>query len=92
MDEQATVMDNGGVWGKYILQDLQLPAIHSTPEAIEKYEKAGRKRIHWMDGHVMPGAFQINTAWYYEPTTSTWIDGPWRKGRAAPSESRIPTP
>ncbi len=67
MDEQATVMDNGGVWGKYILQDLQLPAIHSTPEAIEKYEKAGRKRIHWMDGHVMPGAFQINTAWYYEP-------------------------
>ena len=23
------------------------------------------KRILWMDGHVVPGAFQMNTAWYF---------------------------
>lgn len=58
-------MNNGGEYGKYILQDLQLPEIHATPEAIARYEAAGRKRIHWMDGTVMPGAIQINTAWYF---------------------------
>lgn len=66
MEEQSFVLDNGGEYGKYILQDLILPAIHSTPEAIERYQKAGRKRIHWLDGSVMPTPFQINTAWYYE--------------------------
>ena len=28
------------------------------------YEKFSR-RILWMDGNVVPGAFQMNTAWYY---------------------------
>ena len=59
-------MNNEGEYGKLIMQDLILPEIHATPEAISRYEKAGRKRIHWLDGNNMPGAFQINTAWYYE--------------------------
>lgn len=67
MEAKGYVMNAEGEYGKYILQELQLPAVHATPEAIEKYERAGRKRIHWMDGTVMPGAFQINTSWYYEP-------------------------
>jgi hypothetical protein len=58
-------LNNTGEFGKYILQDLMLPSVHATPEAIAKYEKAGRKRILWMDGNVMPVPFQINTAWYY---------------------------
>lgn len=58
-------LNNDGEFGKYILQDLQLPSVHSTPEAIAKYEKAGRKRILWMDGNILPVSFQINTAWYY---------------------------
>lgn len=67
MSQDLAVMNNGGEYGKYILQDLKLPAIHATPEARAKYERAGRKRIHWLDGDVIPGAMQINTAWYYEP-------------------------
>lgn len=59
-------MNSEGKYGKYILQDLKLPPTHASPQAIEKYERAGRKRIHWMDGDNMPGAFQINTSWYYE--------------------------
>ena len=60
------VMNNGGEYGKYILQDLILPAAHATPEAIAKYNEAGRQRILWLDGEVVKGVpFQINTAWYY---------------------------
>lgn len=58
-------LNNEGEYGKYILQELVLPAVHATPDAIAKYEKAGRKRILWMDGSVLPAPFQINTAWYY---------------------------
>ena len=58
-------LNNEGEYGKYILQELVLPAVHATPDAIAKSEKAGRKRILWMDGSVLPAPFQINTAWYY---------------------------
>ena len=61
------VMNNGGEYGKYIMQDLTLPAVHAAPEAIAKYNAAGRARVHWLDGETMEGApFQINTAWYYK--------------------------
>jgi len=56
-----------GKYGKYIMQELILPAAHATPEAIFEYERQGKKRIHWMDGNNMPGAFQINTSWYLAP-------------------------
>ena len=55
-----------GVNGKYIMQELKLPPIHATPEAIAAYESLGKKRIHWMVGQNMPGCCQINTSWYYE--------------------------
>lgn len=66
MAEPDYVMNDGGEYGNYILQDLRLPAVHAAPEAVERYERAGRRRVHWLDGRVMPSAFQINTAWYYE--------------------------
>lgn len=40
-----SVMNNGGEYGRYFLQELKLPSVHATPEAIEKYNGAGRKRI-----------------------------------------------
>ncbi len=63
-----------GEYGKYILQDLILPAAHATPEAIREYERQGKKRIHWMDGDIMPGAFQINTSWYLAPNREVQLN------------------
>lgn len=57
------VDNNGGEYGKYIIQDLHDPQ-GGTPEFREMYKRFS-KRILWMDGDVCPGAFQMNTAWYY---------------------------
>lgn len=56
-----------GKYGKLIMQELKLPAVHATPQAVASYEALGRKRIHWIDGDNMPGAFQMNTSWYFAP-------------------------
>ena len=56
-------MNNEGEYGKYIIQDLQAPA-NGTPEFQEMYKKFSN-RILWIDNNVCPGAFQMNTAWYY---------------------------
>ena len=56
-----------GEYGKYIVQELTLPQVHDTPEAKAYYKKTGRQRIHWLDGNLIPGAFQINTSWYLTP-------------------------
>lgn len=61
-------MNTDGEYGKQIVQDLMLPATHSNPVVMEKYAKFGR-RIHWIDANVVPGAFQMNTSWYFKPTT-----------------------
>ena len=58
--------NNEGPMGKYVVCDLKLPPVHSTPEAIEKYEKFG-KRILWTDGNIVPGCFQMNASWYHHP-------------------------
>ncbi len=55
--------NNEGSLGRYIIQDLQAPEI-GTPEFREMYERFSH-RILWIDGNVCPGAFQMNTAWYY---------------------------
>ncbi len=55
--------NNEGEYGKYIIQDLQYPN-QGTPEFQEMYKKFSN-RILWIDGNVCPGAFQMNTAWYY---------------------------
>jgi len=51
-----------GEYGKYIIQNLQEPAT-ITPEFREFY-KTFATRILWMDDNVVPGSFQMNTAWY----------------------------
>lgn len=72
------VLDNEGEFGKYVLQELKLPASHSTPEAKASYARYG-KRVHWLDGSVIPGAFQMNTSWYFKE--NTWIvDQPLQNG------------
>ena len=72
--------------GKYIMQDLRLPAAHADPKAIADYEALGKKRIHWMDNANMPGCCQINTSWYFEanreqqlhPTGETNVFTKWQ--------------
>jgi hypothetical protein len=48
-------------YGKYVITDLKQPAdkVAQTP-LYNKYAK----RILWMDKDVVPGAFNMNTAWY----------------------------
>ena len=62
--EDKLYMNNEGEYGKYIVQDLQTPPNMYNEEFAQMYEKFSR-RILWMDGNVVPGAFQMNTAWYY---------------------------
>lgn len=52
-----------GEYSSYIVQDLQYPEGMSSPEFQAMYDRFA-KRILWMDGNVVPGAFQMNTAWY----------------------------
>jgi hypothetical protein len=51
-----------GEYGKYIVQDLNEPGVIS-PDIKELYAKFAQ-RILWIDGDAVPGAFQMNTAWY----------------------------
>lgn len=60
------VIDTDGEYGKQIVQDLILPETHTQPEVLERYARFGR-RIHWIDTNVVPGAFQMNTSWYFKP-------------------------
>ena len=62
--EDKVYMNNEGEYGKYIVQDLQTPPNMYNEEFARMYEKFSH-RILWMDGNVVPGAFQMNTAWYY---------------------------
>lgn len=53
-----------GKYKRYYVQDLQYPSELSTPEFAAMYEKFSH-RILWIDGNIVPGAMQMNTAWYY---------------------------
>ena len=55
------VMNKDGKYGGQIVQDLQAPPF--SPGFAEFYATYA-KRLIWMDGKVVPGAFQMNTAWY----------------------------
>ncbi len=55
--------NNEGSTGKYIIQELQAP-VTGTPEFQAMYKRFSN-RILWIDGNVCPGAFQMNTAWYF---------------------------
>ncbi|MCD8255553.1 MAG: hypothetical protein LUC36_08460 [Oscillospiraceae bacterium] len=54
--------NNGGEYGKFFVQNSPGPGMDADFKKI--YDKFA-KRILWMDGSVCPGAFQMNTAWYY---------------------------
>ena len=56
------LMNNEGEYGKYIIQELNNPNT-GTPEFQAMYNRFA-KRILWIDGNMVPGAFQMNTAWY----------------------------
>lgn len=64
----SETIDNnkGGQYGKYIVQELQQPEtfLSAPPEYQELYKKFSN-RILWIDNNVVPGAFQMNTAWYF---------------------------
>ena len=55
--------NKGGKYGNYFVQELKEPESMKTPEFREMYSKFAN-RILWIDGNVVPGAFQMNTAWY----------------------------
>lgn len=65
---EAGVLNTEGKYGAQIVQDLTLPSTHSSPEVMARYARFG-KRIHWIDSNVVPGSFQMNTSWYFAPTT-----------------------
>lgn len=60
------VYDNvsGGEKVKYFVQDLKEPPGMMGEDFRPIYEKFA-KRILWMDSNVCEGAFQMNTAWYF---------------------------
>ncbi len=53
--------NNGGKYAQYFLQTLHNPPMDEEFKKI--YEKFAH-RILWIDGGLVPGAFQMNTAWY----------------------------
>jgi hypothetical protein len=55
-----------GKYGKYIVQNLHDPNLGSA-EFQKMYKKFSR-RILWIDSNVVEGAFQMNTAWYFNVT------------------------
>ena len=73
-------MNNEGKYGHLIMQECILPERLAKPEVVEQYEKFG-KRIHWVDNHNIPGAFQMNTSWYKKPNREFSVPG---KGVMAP--------
>ena len=61
-----------GEYGYLFMQDLILP--ESRQKMQESYKKFG-ERIHWVDSNNIPGAFQMNTCWWYKPTTPPKVEG-----------------
>ena len=55
-------LNNEGKYGYLFMQDLKLPATHE--KVLDKYREFG-ERVHWVDGNNIPGAFQMNTSWWY---------------------------
>ena len=60
-------------YGNLIVQELVLPATHTTPVAQELYGRFA-KRIHWIDTNVVPGSFQMNTSLYLKPNKGVFDD------------------
>ena len=48
--------------GKYIVQTLQYPEAQPDPDYRAMYSRFAR-RILWIGGNVVPGAFQMTSSW-----------------------------
>jgi hypothetical protein len=59
-------MNTAGEFGKLIIQDLQEP-VWFTDKMKEHY-KTYAERILYVDNNVIPGAFQMNTSWFFSAT------------------------
>ena len=55
-------MDEKNGTAKYIVQELHEPGI--IGEDFKKMYSLFATRVLWIDGNEVPGAFQMNTAWY----------------------------
>ena len=51
--------------GKYARNIAQVAGGPAMEGEFKRIYDGFAKRIVWMDGEVCPGAFQMNTAWYY---------------------------
>ena len=71
----ATFSNTDGKYGELIMQELKLPPNMSSPELLERYSRFGR-RTHWVDSNNIPGAFQMNTSWWYKPNRESVLANP----------------
>ncbi len=77
-----------GKYGYLITQELKLPQDHSERCCISRYGTFGR-RIHWTDSSVVPGAFQMNTSWWFAPNRELIMSNP-ESHVAKPHFHRVP--
>ena len=66
-------MNNEGEYGHLFMQELKLPPTHE--KLLDGYRTFG-ERVHWIDGNNMPGAFQMNTCWWYKPNRERVLANP----------------
>ena len=66
-------MNCEGKYGYLFMQDLKLPATH---EKVQAAYKTFGERVHWVDGNNIPGAFQMNTSWWYKPNREQTLANP----------------
>ncbi len=55
------------------MQELKLPATHERSQ--EAYKTFG-ERVHWVDSNNIPGAFQMNTSWWYKSNRESTLENP----------------
>ena len=60
----AILNNESGKYAKFIKQDTLGAPTNMDPAFKEIYERFSRRTV-WIDGDVVPGAFQMNTAWYF---------------------------
>lgn len=59
----AILNNESGKYAAYFKQDTFGAPTNMDPDFKKIYDKFSH-RIVWVDGEVVPGAFQMNTAWY----------------------------
>ena len=66
-------MNCEGEYGYLFMQELKLPPTHEKAQAA--YKTFG-ERVHWVDGNNIPGAFQMNTCWWYKANREQTLANP----------------